>query len=215
MSLALLIESTSVKLSLGLCKDYELLWSGEEVKGKNLSQIQVLLDQGLIDTGTSINELRDIAFDSGPGSYTSLRVGIAFAIGLAYSRNIPLYPIPKSKIMFGTVSHLDFENIITAIHARQDIYHITHFNREGKVIHELRDNSHGLLRLYEKMENGVLISDHLDQFKTKDEVPNSFINFAPDALSLLKPFELSSKNKEFIPLEQIKPIYFSEPGLAK
>ena len=44
-------------------------------------------------SGCSPEQLRGVAITSGPGSYTGLRIGTAFAKGLCYAQNIPLLPI--------------------------------------------------------------------------------------------------------------------------
>ena len=41
----------------------------------------------------SIEELDFIAINIGPGSFTGIRIGVSFAKGLSFAKNIPLIPI--------------------------------------------------------------------------------------------------------------------------
>jgi tRNA threonylcarbamoyladenosine biosynthesis protein TsaB len=49
--------------------------------------------------GLTIDEVTSLGVALGPGSFTSLRVGLAFAKGLALARNIPLIGIPTLDIL--------------------------------------------------------------------------------------------------------------------
>lgn len=56
-----------------------------------------VLDKFLKSNQTSIKHLTSIIVFQGPGSYTSLRIGISIANTLAWSLNIPAYSV-KNKI---------------------------------------------------------------------------------------------------------------------
>ena len=58
--------------------------------GKNLKSdnVMVLIDQILKDNNLSINDVKEIAVNVGPGSFTGLRVAISIAKGLGFGSSI-------------------------------------------------------------------------------------------------------------------------------
>jgi tRNA threonylcarbamoyl adenosine modification protein YeaZ len=50
-------------------------------------------------TGVKPEEIRAVGVAQGPGSYTALRIGIAFAAGFAIPHNLPVYGIPTFEIL--------------------------------------------------------------------------------------------------------------------
>ncbi len=53
------------------------------------ARLPELTDEVLLDAGVKMTELERIAVVTGPGSFTGVRVGVAFARGLALALNIP------------------------------------------------------------------------------------------------------------------------------
>jgi tRNA threonylcarbamoyladenosine biosynthesis protein TsaB len=54
-------------------------------------------------TGLTIKEVQALGVAIGPGSFTSLRVGLAFAKGLALARHLPLIGIPTLDVVAAAV----------------------------------------------------------------------------------------------------------------
>lgn len=74
----------------------ELLWHSRAHHTQELAPALA----GLLErTGTKMDEVKAIGVAIGPGSFTSLRVGLAFAKGLALSRKLPLVGIPTLDIV--------------------------------------------------------------------------------------------------------------------
>jgi tRNA threonylcarbamoyladenosine biosynthesis protein TsaB len=50
-------------------------------------------------TGVKPEEIRAVGVAQGPGSYTALRIGMAFAAGFAIPHNLPVYGVPTFEII--------------------------------------------------------------------------------------------------------------------
>ncbi|MCC7439802.1 MAG: tRNA (adenosine(37)-N6)-threonylcarbamoyltransferase complex dimerization subunit type 1 TsaB [Armatimonadetes bacterium] len=56
--------------------------------------LATLFQQSLDVVGKPAADLSAIAVSTGPGSYTGIRIGVSFAIGLALGTGVPIIPVP-------------------------------------------------------------------------------------------------------------------------
>lgn len=92
--LILNLEAATDVCSVCISKGEEVL-SLKEAAGSNAHSkvITMLIEECLHKAGLGLNELNAVAVSSGPGSYTSLRVGISTAKGICYALGIPLVAV--------------------------------------------------------------------------------------------------------------------------
>ncbi len=89
MSLRLLaIESATDWLSIAFLEgdDVVLLCEAEGIR-QHASTLMPLIDRGLAKVDWAIDDIQAVAVSTGPGSFTSLRIGLATAKGLAFGRD--------------------------------------------------------------------------------------------------------------------------------
>ena len=89
--LVLNVESATGSCSVCISKGLEIL--NFQVASELFQHSEVLtglIDNCLKESGLSIRELDALAVSSGPGSYTSLRVGLSTAKGICYALGKPL-----------------------------------------------------------------------------------------------------------------------------
>ena len=82
--------------------------------------IPILVKKAMLKLNLKISDIDGIIVATGPGNFTSLRVGISFGVGLSKSLSIPIYGISSlQSLMFcfceGTKKN---ENFLVAIKAR-------------------------------------------------------------------------------------------------
>ena len=93
MLLAVDTSTTQVGLALydGTQVIGETLWHG---KLRHTTSLAPAIEDLLKRTNTMIDDISALGVALGPGSFTSLRVGLALVKGLALARNLPLIGIP-------------------------------------------------------------------------------------------------------------------------
>ena len=102
MLLALDTSTSQIGLSLynGNQVLAELTWTSQL---RHTVELAPAIQELLGKTGIPISELKALGVAIGPGSFTSLRVGLALAKGLALSRHIPLIGIPSLDVVARSV----------------------------------------------------------------------------------------------------------------
>ena len=85
------IETSGVDTGLALVRDGAIVFTHVEPPGATHSEIALpLLDRLLRENGISPSDIDAIGVTIGPGMFTSLRVGLAAAKGLALARGTPI-----------------------------------------------------------------------------------------------------------------------------
>lgn len=117
-------------------------------RGRCLSSYELLADyphavelpgavtRALAAAKTSLDKLDGIAVDLGPGSFTGLRIGLAFAKALAYPRKIPMVGVVSLDILAANVPFAD-RAVITILDARQgNLYAAIHRWKDGRFVRQ-------------------------------------------------------------------------------
>lgn len=100
MKLTLAIETSSARYAIALGAGDEVVFdSTRDLPGDTSRDLSDLLARGLTAAGTWVSEIERIAVDVGPGSLGSLRDGVAFANGLAYALDCPVFPFTSFELI--------------------------------------------------------------------------------------------------------------------
>ncbi len=90
----LAVDTSSSQLGLGLYNGAQVIaesvWTS---RARHTVELAPALDELFQRTGVNINDIQALGVALGPGSFTSLRVGLAFVKGLALARNLPIIGI--------------------------------------------------------------------------------------------------------------------------
>ena len=65
----------------------------EEQKNTHRNSLPKMLEELMVERNFTIDALHAIVVNHGPGTFTGIRIGIAFALGLAIAKKIPIYGI--------------------------------------------------------------------------------------------------------------------------
>jgi tRNA threonylcarbamoyladenosine biosynthesis protein TsaB len=90
-----------------------------------------LIERVLAEAGWSPRQLERIAVGIGPGSFTGLRVGIAFAQGLGEGLQIPLVGVSSLQAMAAAASDQDRRLRVPLLDARRGEFFLAAYTAEG------------------------------------------------------------------------------------
>ncbi len=79
----------------------EHLWVSQ---ARHTVELAPMVEKTLQQTGLTVADLTGLGIAIGPGSFTSLRVGLSFAKGLAMGRNLPHIGIPTLDVVAAPVA---------------------------------------------------------------------------------------------------------------
>lgn len=120
MNLILNIDTALTTASVSIAKDGSVIVYSENPDQKDHSAwLHTAIKKILAESNTSTDNLAAIAVNTGPGSYTGLRVGLSAAKGLCYASGIPLISVNSLKLIALAASPDAEELICAAIDARR------------------------------------------------------------------------------------------------
>jgi tRNA threonylcarbamoyladenosine biosynthesis protein TsaB len=109
----LCIETSTEICSVAICKGEYLIASfTSETPNSHSEKLTLNIMEVLRQADMSMNQISAIAVSHGPGSYTSLRVGVSTAKALCYSCEIPLIAIDSLEILVSPILNMEVEGIL-------------------------------------------------------------------------------------------------------
>ena len=101
------------------------------------ASLPVLVERVLADVGRRLEDVEAIAVSIGPGSFTGLRVGLAFAKGLAFAGGVPVVPVPTLEALAWVAEATIGETICAALDARKREIYAAFFVAEAATLRRL------------------------------------------------------------------------------
>jgi tRNA threonylcarbamoyladenosine biosynthesis protein TsaB len=99
--------------------------------------------QILSEAGIRLSNISAIALSGGPGSFTGLRIGCAFAKGICFDNNIKLIHVDTmSALAYSYLSvnnDINYQKIRVAINSHKNLFYIKDFSRDFDSLSEIRN----------------------------------------------------------------------------
>lgn len=215
MTNILALETSSSICSVSL-KTNNLETSVFKSKSENNHGVIIFdfIEAALKEARISKSELDFIAFSSGPGSFTGLRIGCSVAQGLGYGLNIPILPISSLQILAQQmINQKNLKNISVILDAHMEELYIGQYKNIDNIAWPIKKDL--LLKKSELIEYLVMNKGNLnfigagcnflpDEYKSK-----SITDIVPLANTLFKISEEMILNNEYSQPEDVILNYLS------
>ena len=118
----LAIECTHAALSVAV-KKAGIVFELKSADWRKAAEALVpLIEEVMSQSTLKMQELDCVAVSSGPGSFTSLRIGMSVAKGIAYGLGVPLVPVPTMPAMASSLQ-ARAGSVMAVIQARKGEYY--------------------------------------------------------------------------------------------
>ena len=162
----------------------------------------------------SLKDINNIIVTNGPGNFTSIRVGVSFALGFAKGISLPLYSLSSLELLsiFANREIPSDKKFISIMPSRADDLFVQAFDNNGnKITSILKITKNDLKKKFPSEKYFAVINilqkgiTHLENFYF---IERSFEDMSLDLMLSLK--------KKKLKLSKLKDInYFSEPTAEK
>ncbi len=217
----LAIETSSRNFSLAISDDAEIIKTRTMVLDKILSDsIIPAIGKILKDSKLSLAKINAIVVGLGPGSFTSLRVGLSTVKGLAFAANKPLLGIVSLDAVALNIGKTSSQIWVIADAKRNMVYGACYENKKGVLKRKSEYLLTPLINLLDRISiNTVFVGDAVAVYRTTIESYFSNkgsqleINFAtesqsfPSAENLILLAQDKLHKKKFASIDKIVPLY--------
>lgn len=136
--IALGIDTATRLASVALIRDGEILAEARGDGDGRGTDLLVQIDAVCARAGVAPKQIEAVAVGAGPGSFTSLRIGMATAKGIAFAAGRPLWAVSSlAALAFEALE--DDRVIVAALDARRGEVYAGAYRRDGSAIASLGD----------------------------------------------------------------------------
>ena len=117
MTNILAIDTANEYLSLGIAASGEIQHYQAKIGNRQAEELIPQIAELLKQSELNLAQINLIAYNQGPGSFTGLRIGLSVALGLAYSINCQLIPVPTFALYAADITKTH-DNLLVILDAR-------------------------------------------------------------------------------------------------
>jgi tRNA threonylcarbamoyl adenosine modification protein YeaZ len=117
------VETSSTICSTAIIENGEILSCVEEVcPREHIEKLPGFVKKAFDQSNKTVSNIDAIAVSIGPGSFTGLRIGLGFSKGMAFSRGLPIIPVPTMLSLAYSLKDKEPKNGILFSHSKKVFY---------------------------------------------------------------------------------------------
>jgi tRNA threonylcarbamoyl adenosine modification protein YeaZ len=212
------IETSDDFVGVGLADDTGIIISkasNPELRNKNL--LHEFTKDILESAGKTFSDINGVSVSLGPGSFTGLRVGLAAAKGICWSKNIPLSGIPSIEVIIHSLDYPEGK-FLAVKDARRNEFYYGGFECDGsKWTRVLHDKTGAVEDILKYSAEGFKIAGRSRQLDKRGISPEDIVEYNPENLG--GTVALMGRNRiidgEKLNIASVAPEYIRYPGLGR
>ncbi len=213
----LAIETATETCSVALSINAEVIERYQHAPRQHAELLLPWVDSVLAEAGVGFSSLDAIAFSRGPGSFTSLRIGIGVVQGLAWASDCPVVPVSSLAATAQTAVSEGIKSALVALDARMNEVFTATFETNRNGIMLLVDTER--VCSPEKVERPVNSETYgigigFDRYPALHTLAGTLVGIQsdiwPKASSVLKLAEVWLQTNEALPAELAQPVYLRD-----
>lgn len=215
MAVILCLETATTNCSVAISENGTIK-SVRELNNRNYShaeKLHVFIEEVLMESKISKENLDAVAISKGPGSYTGLRIGVSAAKGLAFALNIPLISIPTLQVLAAQAKNQQ-KFIVPLIDARRMEVYSAVYDSDLNQIRETRAeilNEHSFQEFLNQNKT-LFLGDGTQKFKEICTHPNALFlsDKFPSSREMTGLADFKFKTGDIEDTAYFEPYYFKE-----
>lgn len=214
------IETSDDYVGLGLADDDGILISrASEPEMRNKNVLNLMLKETLDLAKTNLKNISGIAVSIGPGSFTGLRVGLAAAKGICWSRNIPLAGVSSTEAIAACIDPFE-GNLLAVKDARRNEYYFGGFEgSKGGWSRILPDKAGDRDEIIDILSQGFKIAGRLSQIETEivEIAKANIIEYDPGRVAGMVAHlgYMKLRAGKTLDFKSASPQYIRDPGIGR
>jgi len=223
MSFLLCIETATDICSVAVSEDGQLRAECQAEKPlSHAARLTTLIDACCRQAGRSLKEMDGLAVSIGPGSFTSLRIGLSTAKGIAYTLDKPLLPLSSLAILAAgarsTITQTSGVLLVPMIDARRMEVYCAAYSPELEQVaepHPLVLEADSMNKWTQNYHSLVLCGNGSP--KAQSLYKGEVFQYGPDISLARYMVELAQQawtRKEFADTAYVEPFYLKAPHIT-
>jgi len=189
------IDTSGNDCSVSVWREGQRLASLAQTIGQgHAAVLPPMVDDVLSKTGIISSDLSVVLVTVGPGSFTGIRVGLAFAKGFAKPLSAQLYGLTSFEMIYGGVTPSDAQEILIALDTKRGDYYTQWFRKgtfetpqilAGDTVCDIIEGGHALV-----IGDGLTSQNYSPRYKGADALINAYLagyHRTPDPFYLRPP----------------------------
>lgn len=215
----LAVDTSTTQVGLALYDEHqvvgEMMWTSKQ---HHTTQLAASVSDLLNRCDVSMSIIQALGVAIGPGSFTSLRVGLSLVKGIAFAKNIPVIGIPTLDVI-AAVQPLDKKPLISVLQAGRTRLAFSLYKSDKKqwqVEGEIRSGT--VDELLSQIEESTIVAGELTSEQRNKISKNKKISLASPVNCMKRPAVLAElawarwQNNQVDDVATLAPIYLHVAG---